>query len=202
MGYNIKQNADGSTSLVNEASSAEVFKLTRGGSVDLDISAVPAEHGAGVIGTAAAPKTRRWTEGGIIITQIKFDLTGLSSKNTANDVIGLGTGGGHAYIGRNVVATNGVIFKTEFSCIETPTGGDNDVNVVMNSSGTLAYDGAGGTTYISNRGDLLAGQTVQNLLPALTANHYMYLTAGTGDIADVYTAGMYVLTLYGHPLLA
>jgi len=159
------------------------------------------EHAAGAIGTAVAPATYRWIEHGVIVTQTKFDLTGLTSMNTANDVIGLAAGG-IAYIGRNVVATNGVIFKVELSCLETPAGGDNDVNVVANATGTLEYDGAGGTTYLSNSGDLLAGQTVQNLLPALTANDYFYLTAGTGDTAAAYTAGMYVLTTYGHPLLA
>lgn len=168
---------------------------------DLTPAAETAEHGAGAIGTAATPTTKRWIEGGVIITQFTIDLTGLASVATANDVIGLAAGG-VAYIGRNVVATNGVIFKTEFSCIETPAGGDNDVNVVVNSSGTLEYDGAGGTTYISNSGDLLAGQTIQNLVPALTANHYFYLTAGTGDTAATYTAGMYVLRLYGHAVLA
>lgn len=162
---------------------------------------VSAEHGVGVIGTGVAPATYRMTESGVIITQIKIDLTGLKSKDTANDVIGLAAGGA-AFIGRNVVAKNGVIFKAEFSCLETPVGGDDDVNVVINSSASLAFDDAGGTTYISNSGDLLAGQTIQNLLPAITANHYFYLTGGTGDTAGVYTAGQYVLTLYGHPLLS
>jgi hypothetical protein len=160
-----------------------------------------AEHGAGAIGTAVVPKTYRWIENGVIITQTKIDLTGLASVAIANDVIGLAAGGA-AYIGRNVVATNGVIFKVELSCLETPAGGDNDVNVVANASGALAYDGAGGTTYLSNSGDLLAGQTIQNLLPALTANDYFYLTAGTGDTAGTYTAGMYLLTTYGHAVLS
>lgn len=164
-------------------------------------TAEAAEHGAGAIGTAVAPVTYRWTDKGVIITQVKFDLTGLASVATANDVIGLAAGGA-AYIGRNVVATNGVIFKTTLSCLETPATGDNDVNVVANSSGSLAYDGAGGTTYLANAGDLLAGQTIELLTPALTANDYYYLTAGTGDTAGTYTAGMYVLTTYGHALLA
>ena len=159
-----------------------------------------AEHGAGAIGTGVAPTTYRWIEHGVIVTQTKIDLEGLASQATANDVIGL-SAGGVAYIGRNVVATNGVIFKVELSCLETPTGGDNDVNVVANASATLAYDDAGGTTYLSNSGDLLAGQTIQNLVPALTANDYFYLTAGTGDTAAAYTAGQYVLTTYGHPVL-
>lgn len=164
-------------------------------------SVAAAEHGAGAIGTAAPPRTYRYTDRGVIVTQTKIDLTGLASVATANDVIGLAAGGA-AYIGRNVVAVNGVIFKVELSCLETPVGGDNDVNVVANSSASLAYDGAGGTTYLSNSGDLLIGQTIQNLVPALTADHYFYLTAGTGDTAAAYTAGMYLLTTYGHAALA
>jgi len=160
-----------------------------------------AEHAAGVIGTAAAPVTTRWTENGTIITETKIDLTGLASKDTANDVIGL-SAGGVAYIGRNVVANNGIIYKAELICLETPAGGDDDVNVVANASGTLEYDGAGGTTYGINGGDAAAGQVVANLVQGLTANHYFYLTAGTGDTAAAYTAGMFIFRTYGHALLA
>ena len=165
------------------------------GSTDLN------EHGAGAIGTGVAPSTNRYTRDSIIITDIAIDLTGLASVATANDVIGLAAGG-NAYIGQNVVATNGVIFKMELICLETPATGDNDVNVVVNSSGTLAYDGAGGTTYGVNAGDGVAGQVVENLVQGLTANHYFYLTAGTGDTAATYTAGQYILRLHGHALLA
>ena len=178
--------------------------LTVNGSLVYDNSstaAESAEHGAGAIGTAATPATYRWIDKGVIVTQIKFDLTGLASVATANDVIGLAAGG-VAYIGRNVEATNGIIFKAELSCLETPTGGDNDVNVVTSASAILIYDDAGGTTYVSNSGDLLKGQTIQNLVPAMTEGDYFYLTAGTGDTAGTYTAGMYVLTLYGHAALA
>lgn len=167
-------------------------------------TAAAAEHGAGAIGTSSfgAPQTRRWTDAGVIVTQIKFDLTGLASVATANDVIGLSAGGA-AYIGRNVVATNGVIFKTSIAVLETPAGGDNDVNVVTSSNAALAYDGAGGTTYlVGDLGDLLVGKSVENLVPALTEGDYFYLTAGTGDTAAAYTAGQYIVTLYGHAVLA
>jgi len=164
------------------------------------VTAAAAEHGAGAIGTGAAPVTYRYTINGTIITEIKVDLQGLTSKNTANDVIGLAAGGA-AYIGRNVVATNGVIYKMELICLETPTGGDNDVNVVANASGTLEYDGAGGTAYGVDGGDAVAGQVVEDLVQGLTANHYFYLTAGTGDLAAAYTAGQFLIRMYGHPVL-
>jgi len=184
--------------------SGEDITIPNTGIVTLGVTATAveaAEHGAGAIGTAVVPKTFRWIDKGVIITQTKVDLTGLASVATANDVIGLAAGGA-AFIGRNVVATNGVIFKAELSCLETPLTGDNDVNVVTSSSAALAYDGAGGTTYISNSGDLLLGQTIENLVPALTEGHYFYLTAGAGDTAGTYTAGMYVLTTYGHAVLS
>lgn len=167
---------------------------------DLTPAAETAEHGPGLIGTAATPVTYRYTENGIIITRFKIDLTGLASVATANDVIGLSTGGA-AYIRQYKPATDGIIFKAELACIETPTGGDNDINVVANATGTLAYDGAGGTTYGINGGDAVAGQVVQNLVQGLTANHYFYLTAGTGDAAAAYTAGQFIFTTYGHALL-
>lgn len=168
---------------------------------DLSPAAETAEHGPGLIGTAATPATYRWTENGVIITRFKIDLTGLASKDTANDVIGLAAGG-IAFIRQYKPAIDGIIFKAELSCIETPAGGDDDVNVVVNSSGTLAYDGAGGTTYGINGGDAAAGQTIQNLVQGLTANHYFYLAAGTGDLAAAYTGGMFIFTTWGHALLA
>ncbi len=167
---------------------------------DLDATAATGETGAGAAGTGATTVVSRRSENGTIITETKFDLTGLASVATANDVIGLAAGG-VAYIGRNVVATNGIIYMVELCCLETPVGGDDDVNVVSNVSAILEYDDAGGTTYLSNSGDLLAGQTIQNLVPAITADHYFYLTAGTGDTADTYTAGQYILRTYGHAVL-
>lgn len=160
-----------------------------------------AEHGAGAIGTAAVPTTKRWIErGGIIVTQTTFDLTGLASGGTANDVVGLAAGGA-AYIGRNVVATNGVIFKMELSCLETPVTGDGDIDIIADTSAALIGDGAYTGAIKINGGTLVIGQTVQNLVPAVTDNYYFYIAA-VGAGGGTYTAGMYVLTTYGHAVLA
>ena len=161
------------------------------------------EHGAGAVGTSSfgAPRTYRRTEDGVIITQIKIDLTGLYDGGTANDAIGLATAD-YCFIGKNVVATNGIIFKAELSCIEVPAGGDVDINVVRNASGTIAGDAAVGVAYVSgNSGDLAAGNTIQNVVPAVTANEWYYLAIGASTGAT-YTAGMLIFTTWGHPLLA
>jgi hypothetical protein len=177
-----------------------LITATAGIAGNLTPVAVAAEHGAGVIGTGVAPVTYRWTENGVIITRIKVDLQGLASVATANDAIGL-SAGGVAKLGQNVVATNGIIYKIEMACVEATAGGDDDVNLVVASSGTLAYGDAAGTTYGINSGDWTAGKVVENLVQGLTANHYFYLAAGTGDTAAAYTAGQFIITMYGHPVL-
>jgi hypothetical protein len=174
---------------------------------DFAPAAETAEHGAGAIGTGTqgAPVTTRWIEAGVIVTQIKFDLTGLGVVGTAaNDVIGL-VAGGAAYIGRNVVATNGIIFKAHMACIEAPAGSatiTQDIDIATNSSGALEYDGAASTAKLINGATMVAGQGVVNWVPATTANDYYYIVeADTAATTGVYSAGQYILTTYGHPLL-
>jgi hypothetical protein len=167
--------------------------------------AVTTEHGAGAIATSFAPITRRYTENGVIITKIHFDLTALGAKGAAaNDVIGLPAGGA-AYIGRNVVATNGIIYKAELACIELPAVASGtvttDIDIATNASATLAYDGAAGTAKLINSAAMVAGEQVVNILPALTANHYFYIVEADTAASDaVFNAGQFILTLYGHAI--
>ena len=159
----------------------------------------------GITGDGVAPEFRRWTENGIIITQIKLDISGLTAHGaTANDVIGIKSGTPVAYIYQNVVADNGIIFRTEMSCVEVPAGAGSlvEVNAVWNSSATLVYSNAGGTTYGIDSGTWAAGKTVVEEATLPTANHYLYLTEGTTDGDDsVFTSGQFIITLYGHPVL-
>lgn len=165
-----------------------------------------AEHGAGAIGTAFAPRTYRRTENGHIITEVHVDLTGLGVVGTAaNDAIGLSTGGA-AYIGRYVTATYGIVYKVEMSCVEAPGEGvatiTADINLATDTSGTIAYDGAVGAN-ILDTGGLAAGKTFQNLIPALTANYYLYLTEGdTAAVTGVYNAGQLIIRFYGHAIIS
>lgn len=170
---------------------------------------IPGVVGAGAIGTSGfgAPRTFRKTIDGIIETRIEFDITGLACVGTAaNDVIGLAAGG-VAYIGRYVKALYGVVFKAEMSCIEAPGQGTatitQDIDVATNASALLEYDGAASTGKLINGATLVEGQTVVNLAPAMTANDYLYLVeADTAGTTGVYNAGQYILTIYGHAVLA
>lgn len=160
-------------------------------------SVLSATHGAGAIDdTESYPQTRRWIENGIIITEIKVDLTGLTGHgSTANDVIGVKTAAPDAYLYQQAVATNGVIFKTEMICLELPAGNSNvDINLVWASGSTLGYTDAGGTTYGINGGTWVAGTTLQTLTANGTDAHYMYLTEGGTDGDDsAFTAGQFII---------
>jgi hypothetical protein len=167
--------------------------------------ALATEHGPGAIATSFAPITRRFTQNGVIITKIHFDLTGLGGKGgAANDVIGL-PAGGNAFIGRNVVSNNGIVYRAELACIELAAAASGsatvDIDIATNSSGTLAYDGAAGTAKLFNTGGMVAGQELSNITPAITANDYFYLVeADTAATDGVYNAGQFILTLYGHAI--
>ena len=158
--------------------------------------------GAGAISTGPGNKSYRSTDpiSGLITTVIMVDLTALGGKGGhADDVIGLPAGGA-AYVYRNVVADNGIIFKYEISCTELPAAASGaataDIDFCWNASAVLAYDGACGTSEV-DVGGLAAGATTMIDAPSLTANDYLYLTEGDTAATDgVYNAGQFVITLY------
>lgn len=161
-----------------------------------------AEYGAGAIGTGGINNLYRYNlPNGDICTEIQVDLTGLDSSGTGDDVIGLATGGA-AYLTRNVVATNGIIYKVEMSCLEVPLTGDADVILVAGGTGTHAFDAAvsSPTAICDGTGDWALGETM-TYTSGITANHYFYLTQGSTDDAT-YTAGQFLIRLYGHAVLA
>jgi len=171
-----------------------------------DIAVSGTTYGVGAIGTGTigAPELYRFTENGVIVTQIKVDITGLTVKgDAANDVIGLAAGGA-AYIYRNVVADNGILYRMEVACIELPTQTTatitTDIDFAWNSSATLVYDDGAGTAEM-NMGTSVAGTVVVDNVLDLTANDYLYIVeADTAATTGVYAGGQYLITLYGHAL--
>ena len=168
-------------------------------------SVLAATHGAGLIGTGAAPQTRRWIENGTVVTEIQVDLTGLACKgDSADDVIGLAAGGA-AYLVRNVESAGaggtGIITKMTVQCLELPTQGTatitTDIDMAWNASDSLAYDSAAGTSEL-NMATLEKGETFELLAPKVTANDYLYFTEGdAAATTGVYSGGRFVVTLYG-----
>ncbi len=162
-----------------------------------------AEHGAGAIGTSSfgAPQTTRYFVNGVIITEIKIDITGLGCKgDLQGDAIGL-VAGGAAYIGRYVTASYGIVYRIEMSCLELPAGSATsvlDIDLMAENDGDVVYDGPVDDTVLARAGVWAAGETIVDDAPALTANDYFYLGEGdtTGD-TGVYTAGQFLIRMYG-----
>jgi len=76
-----------------------------------------------------------------------------------------------------------------------------DIDIATNSAGTIDYDEAGGTAKLFNTAAMVAGEQVVNIIPALTANHYFYLVEADTTASDcVFSAGQFVMTLYGHAI--
>ena len=182
--------AAGTTVGANNASlgtAATIFNIT------------PNAHGSGIAN--AAINTFVTKIGGDITTTILIDLHGgLASGGTADDVIGTDGGAANAYIAELTSAVNGIPYLIEFACLEVPTGGDPDINLVCSATGTDAENAAvtSGTVLLNN-GDLTLGFYAEadggSTLAALSKK-FLYLTSGDATEA-AYTAGKLVIKIHG-----
>ena len=180
--------------------------VTLKGAVTADV-ALAATCGTGISGgTGTICDTYRRTENGVIITTYKIDVTGLTAKGgNADDAIGTGTT--PAYIDRVVTSTHGIIFKIEMSCIEVGAAASgtitNWIDLTAESAGTVDFDETAGTDQVLDAVDAwVAGETVVNNKPTVTANDWLYLTEGNTAATDgVYSSGQFIIKLYGHAIL-
>lgn len=181
--------AAGTTVGANNASlgtAATIFNIT------------PNAHGSGIADTAINTFVNK--VGGDIVTTILVDLHGGLASGGADDIIGTDGGTANAYIAELTSAVNGIPYKLEFICLEVPTGGDPDINLVCSATGTDAENAAVTSgTVLFNNGDLTLGLHNEAdggaTLAALTKK-YLYLTCG--DATDAaYTAGKLVIKIHG-----
>lgn len=132
---------------------------------------------------------------GLYIVRILIDLTGLNSGGTANDIIGV-NGASNCYIAR--LPGEITVLGGRMTCLETPAGGDTDIDLYSAAEGTGAEDAAvtGLTeTLIINAGTQSAG-TVTYFAADPTANQYFYL-AGQSTSNATYTAGRFLIEVFG-----
>ena len=143
-----------------------------------------------------------------IITTIQVDLgnagaaVNLLSSTTAGDVIGE-DGVAAAFITRYDSTKNGVLYKAELICLETPVGGVTDINLTLNAA-SLAEDAAGeaeGNVIIDGGVQAIGKRTESTASVIQTAagahNLYIYLTVGAGGTAGTYSAGKFLIRMYG-----
>jgi hypothetical protein len=157
--------------------------------------------GAGLAGTGTVH--RAWTRAlgpGVIRTYLLLDITGLNCGGTAGDIIGT-NGTGAAYLGQITTAINGLIYWGQMQCLETPAGGDTDIDLYSATEATGVEDTA--ISVLTETQLINAGAQTKGVTAALTAwpaaNSYLYLVGqGTGNAT--YTAGQFLFTFDGTTL--
>lgn len=163
----------------------------------LDDSAVTLTKGTG-FALATAHKSGVFKNGDLIVTRILLDIEALNEGGTAGDIIG-DNGQANAHFGQITAALNGTIIAGTMTCLELPTGGTVDIDLYSAAEGTGSEDAAisGLTeTQLLNSGNWTLGLS-QPLTALPAANQYLYLVGqGTGNTA--YTAGKFLLELYGY----
>lgn len=164
-------------------------------------SVLAVEAGAGITGgsgTIYASRVQRI--GGIITTSILIYLDGLSSSTTDLDIIGQSTPDAH--LGRITAAVNGTILAGRMTCLEVPVGGVADIDLYSANESTGAFDDAGATdlteTALVTAGGAWTAALVKMLTGLPPADDYLYLFGGAGGTAAEYSAGKFLIELFGY----
>jgi hypothetical protein len=154
-------------------------------------------------GTGTVYKANVTVAGDLIKTEIFIDLTGLNSS-AAGDIIGKNSTA-NCHIGQITSALCGTIVAGTFQSLETPAGGEPDIDLFAATEATGTEDAAVSGLAETKLLDLGADLSSSNLgtpfvltaFPA--ADQYLYLVGSGGGTDDTYTAGKLLITLYGQP---
>jgi len=153
--------------------------------------------GAGFAGTGTLYKASVIKHGDVIKTEIIIDLTGAASSTTDLDIIGTS---GVSHIGQFTALKNGTCMGGKMTCLEVPTGGVVDIDLYAATEGTGAFDGGIGalveTALVTAGGNWTLGLS-KPLLADVAANKYLYLTGGAAGTAAAYTAGRFLIEIWG-----
>lgn len=176
------------------ATAAELNRL------DDDNAVLATLAGTGITGgTGTVYKTSVIKVGSIYQTKIYIDLTGLGSSTTDLDIIG--TGATAAHIGQITAARCGTIEAIRMTCLELPAGGVTDIDLYSATEATGVFDAGIGTltaTALITSGGAWASGTTKGSTAVPAANGYLYLTCGAGAVPGTYTAGKFLIELFGY----
>lgn len=165
----------------------------------LDDSAVVMTKGAGV--SAMETYASGWFLNGTLkITRIMIDLTGLVASTTDLDIIGNTGGAASAHLGQVTAANNGTIVGGSVTCLEVPAGGPDDIDFYSATVSTGAQDSdvtALTETVLITAGGAWASGTVKGFTTVPPANDYLYLANGEASVPGTYTAGKFLIELFG-----
>ena len=166
--------------------------------------------GTGITGgTDTVYKSWRIHNGTIIQTFIYIDMDGLIGAGTAKDVIGK-VGTANCHLGRiGDTSICGTLFAGRMTCLEVVAGGEPDIDLYASNVATgtenVAYDHSdmGTETALLTAGqDWIAALSANQYNTAAftglpNANDYLYMTKGASASTSEYTAGKFLIELFG-----
>lgn len=173
------------------------------GVLSADGNVMATEAGTGITGgTGTVYVSGVERVGGLIRTTILIDLTGLNSQAADGDIIGVDATANPCHIGQITAARSGTVIGGKITCLETPAGGDPNVDLYSATEGTGVEDGAIAdlteTALLDAATDWAAGDT-RFLTAFPAADEYLYLTQGDATGTDgTYTAGRFQIELLGY----
>lgn len=185
-------------SIYNALTGSETVTLKGGSSIK---PALTSGAGVGITaGVGTIYKSSVQLEGGIYHTTILIDITGLGASTTDLDVIGVAGGGAH--LGQITTAQNGTILAVRMTCLELPAGAADDIDLYSADESTIAFDAAistaTGEVILITAGAAWASGTVKASTDVPAPNQYLYLTGGEGSANGTYTAGKFLIELFGY----
>lgn len=155
--------------------------------------------GAGVAG-AQTYSSGVMLNGNLRVTRILIDLTDLIGSTTDLDIIG-DDGAASANIGQVTLALNGTIVGGRMTCLELPAGAVTDIDLYAATEGTGAEDTAITAlteTALVTSGGAWASGTTKGMTALPAANQYLYLANGAGGVPGTFTAGKFLIELFGY----
>jgi hypothetical protein len=146
-------------------------------------------------GSSTVCATTAGLTGTLYSARILVDLRGLNSGGTAGDIIGVNGTALPCYISLLPAMT---ILGGRMTCLETPAGGDTDIDLYSATEGTGVEDQA--ITALTETQIINAGSqtisTVTYFAANPAANTYLYLV-GQGTANATYTAGRFLIEIFG-----
>jgi len=163
---------------------------------------LPSVVGVGITaGVGTIYRTSVERIGDITTTRILLDITGLQSSTTDLDIIGTA---GVSHIGQITAAVNGTIFGGSMLCLEATATGVTAVDLYAATEATGAFDGAvtslTETVVLTSSGAATLGLSQPLVADGIADGAYLYLCNGAAGTVGTYTAGRFLITLYGRPV--
>lgn len=139
--------------------------------------------------------------GTLVSTRIVVDLTGLVGSATDLDIIGNTGGAANCHWGQITTALNGAMVGGRITCLEVPAGGATDIDFYSANEATGAQDAlvtALTETVLVTSGGAWSSGTTKGMTALPAANDYLYITNGAGAAGGTFTAGKFLIELYGY----